>query len=98
MLSVAAGFAIMEHDVALAKVLEERHDEFEAGKMTTLRSKATFAKMRDKKSAEIKNLRSDRDSAGARHHELLASIRRDFMTHEERKDKTAGTFLKLRRV
>lgn len=48
--------------------------------------------------AEVTKIRSKRDSSAARHHELLASIRRIMEAREKPKDKAADTLVKLRKV
>lgn len=49
---------------------EEQQDEVEAWKPMTSQSEATLAKVRDKTSAEVNKLCSERNSAAARNHEL----------------------------
>lgn len=73
-LRAAAEMATEEHDAAFAKVSEERQEEVEAWKATTSRGEATLVKVFGETSAEVNKLRSERDSAAASHHELLAFI------------------------
>lgn len=56
-----------EHIVASANVREERQDEVEAWKVTTSRSEATLAKVRDETSDDVEKLPFEWDSAAARH-------------------------------
>lgn len=61
-------------------------------------SEATTVKVRKGTPIEVKQFRSDRDSAAARHHELLASIRRVSKAREEQKQKAAITLMKFRKI
>lgn len=54
--------------------------------------------MCDETSAEVNNLCSERDSAAASHHELLAAICRAVKVREERKDKATEILVKLRKI
>lgn len=83
------GLNSKENNVALAKVREVRQKEVEAWQSTKLRSEATLPKVYDETSAEVKELRAHRDSAAARHFELLAAVR------EKRNDKATDTLVKL---
>lgn len=74
---------------------EEQVERIEAWKAMTSRRKPALAIVRDETAADVIKLHSESDSAAARHHELLASIIRVLKACEERKDKTAGTLVKL---
>lgn len=97
-LQAKAELDVREHNVAMAKVREERQDEVKAWKATLSRSGATLAKVRDETSAKIKKLFSIGNSAAARHLEMLAFICRVGESREERRDKAANTLLKVSKI
>lgn len=57
-----------------------------------------LAKVRYEMAAEVKKFCSDRESAFARHPDLLIFIRLVFRTREERKNLIANILLKLRKI
>lgn len=67
----AVELASTEHEY-LAKVREERQDEVESRKFMKSRSFATLVKQRGERSAGVNQLRSERNSAAAGDHQLLA--------------------------
>lgn len=92
-----AELATKEHSVALAKVREEHLNEDEAWKATTSWGKVTLWKVGKLVSVAVSKLRSERESAAARHHNLLASIRLVFKAYDEQKDKAASDLMKLQK-
>lgn len=64
----------------------------------TSRRETTIAKVRDKTSGEVNELRTEPDSSAARHHDMLGSIRHVFKTCGERMYKGPDTLAKLRKI
>lgn len=93
-----AELATKEHNVTLAKVQEEQREKDNAWKALTSRREATLTKLHEDKSVEMSKLRSEQDSAATRHRIMLASIRRVAKAREERKNNTADTLVKLRKI
>lgn len=95
---MAAELATKNPSVAFANVPEKWQKQVEAGKAATSQSEKTFAKVSDETSAEVCKLRSKRDNTAARHHKLLASIRRVVMPRKERNDKVSHALLMLHKI
>lgn len=94
-LCAAAELATKQHNFALARVREERQDEFRVWKASTLWIEVTIAKVSEETSIDMRKLRSESNSTVTRHHELLTSIRRVVKAREVREDKAADTLVKL---
>lgn len=87
-----------EQNVALENAREEGLDDVKMWKATTSQGEATLAKVHEETSVEMSKLWRECVAAAARQHKLLASILRVVKTCEERKDKVAGTLMKLRKT
>lgn len=82
----------------MIEVREERQDELDLLRAAGLQREAIIAEVREVTLAEVTKMRSERNSAAARHHELFVCIRRIVEACKKRKDKAPETLAKFRKV